>query len=125
MTSVKWSTHGQSYSLPTSIDPHNTDQPGTSNIGNVYPVSPNQMLSVSVEAQNPRRVLLSNVGSVGLIVADTQRAFPFGLRLPCGTAIELVTKSALWVSTPPTVLINSSRVAIVQSFAYVSVSVAN
>ena len=126
MVGGKWSTHGQSYALPDTIgQQRNTDQPGTSNIGNVYPVAPNQMLSVSVESPTARRVWLSNVGSVGLIVADAQRAFPYGLRLPCGDVLELVTRSALWVSTPPTVLAVPATPAIVQSFGYVSVSVAS
>ena len=121
-----WNPRGQSYSLPTAANLTNRNAlpVSTSNIGNIYPVGQSQSLSVSVEAQVPRRVLLSNVGSIPLIVSDTQRDFPFGLRLCSGDILELVTSSALWVAAPPTVRFVSTIPGIVASIGYVSVSVA-
>ena len=119
-----WKPSGQSYSLPEATELTNrNDQPvSTSNVGNVYPVAPNQSLSVSVESSKPRLVILSNIGSIPLIVADAQRAFPFGLRLCSGDLIELFTSSALWVATPRTVRLVSATPGIVPSIGYVSVS---
>lgn len=118
-----WNPRGQAYSLPVGADINrNTDPVSTSNIGNVFPVAQNQVLSVSVEAQKPRTILLSNVGSIPLVVTDSQRTFPFGLRLCSGDYLELFTSRALWVAAPPTVRGLSGAAGIVASVGYVSVT---
>lgn len=121
-----WNPRGQSYQLPLAgaLENRNLQPVSSSNIGNVYPIAQNQSLSVSVEAPQPRRVILMNVGSIPLVVADVQRAFPYGLRLPSGDVIEVMTSSALWVAAPPTVRLLSATAGIVASLGYVSVSVA-
>lgn len=121
-----WNPRGQSYQLPLAgaLENRNLQPVSSSNVGNVYPIAANQSLSVSVESPQPRRVTLMNVGSIPLVVADVQRAFPYGLRLPSGDVIELMTSSALWVAAPPTVRLLSATAGIVASLGYVSVSIA-
>lgn len=121
-----WNPRGQSYTLPTSsvLGTNNTLPVSSSNIGNVYSIAQAQSVPISVESSEPRKVTLSNVGSIPLIVTDTQRSFPFGLRLPSGDLIELFTRSALWVSAPPSIRLVSGRPGIVPTIGYASVSVA-
>lgn len=116
----------QSYTLPgqESLANRNLQPVSVSNIGNLYTVAPGQAVPVSVESSQPRQVTLSNVGSIPLIVSDSQRTFPYGTRLPSGDELQLITSSALWVAAPPTVRLTASVPGIVISFAYVSVSIA-
>lgn len=121
---MAWNPRSQTYSLPdvASLAGRNIQPVSTSNIGNTYPIGANQSVSVSVESQSPRKVILSNVGSIPLIVTDAQRQFPFGLRLCSADLLELFTSSALWVAAPPTVRFSPTSGGLVASIGYVSVS---
>ena len=121
-----WRTDGQSYSLPGpgSLSERNKLPVSVSNVGNVYPVSQNQVLSISTESDRPRMVRVANVGSITMIISDSQRPFPFGQRLSSGDTLELLTSSPLYVASPPTVRLLSGTAGMVPTVGYVSVCLA-
>lgn len=131
---MDYDTRHGSYTLPSYVPSYGTistpptpSQPiSQSNIGNVYPVAQNQSVSISTDVAVARWVLVSNVGSVALVICDTQRPFPYGQRLIAGSSLTLYTKNALWASAPPTVRrVNDNVPGLVPAFGYVSVCFAN
>ena len=112
----------QTYSLAPSDEATASSPVSGSSIGNVFSIAAGQSLSVAVEAAKIRWVLISNIGSIALTVTDNQRPFPFGLRLPCGDTMEIITRRTLYVAAPP--VLNTFGMPIAPTVGYVTVSIA-
>jgi hypothetical protein len=118
---MAWDTKHQSYGLPISDATRANTPISLSNIGNVIPIAAGQSLAVSTDSPNARRITLLNIGSVALTVADLQREYPYGLQLPVGEPIDLITASSLWVMASK--IFSWGGDPLIGSYGYVSVSV--
>lgn len=109
----------QAFSLPPADPTKQGQQPvSSSNVGNVYAINPGQSLQVIPETGIKRQVSLLNIGSITLAFSDANRRYPFGMRLPFGEIVSIITAAGLWVSAPAV-----DVVALIQPIGYIAVAI--
>lgn len=119
----KYDVTRSGYQLP-SIDPGNTDRNvnpvSSSSIGNVYAIRPGQSIPIATETSKPRLLTISNVGALPVALGDTQRTFPYGLRLCAGDVLDVLTNNTLYACAPSKIEVYTTT--LVEPVGYLSVS---